>query len=107
MREAITCAEKKRPGGKLVKICLKLRNSEVNGVILTGDFFVEPEEVFEEVLKKLLELSCKLGEVSSSVLKLLESSNIKIYGLTIEDVKEALERAIRQVEGVSGSSALT
>lgn len=103
MEEILACAEKKHPGGKLVKVCIKSTGSRVRGVILTGDFFVEPEESFDDILKKLRELSCELHEADTLVARLLESSGVKIYGLTIEDVRDAVMNAIKRVEEISST----
>lgn len=101
MKEATVCSEKKHPGGKLVKICLNVIDDSVKGVVLTGDFFAEPEEVLEEVVEKLLLLECRLREVKEKVLEILVNSNIRIYGLTLQDFSEALDKAMSEVGKVS------
>lgn len=94
MVERVLCGEKKHVGGKLVKVCLLVQGTRVVGVVLTGDFFVEPEDTFERVLRSLLEVNCELSEVSSVVSTLLVGSGIKLHGITVDDVKEAIELAL-------------
>ncbi|MEM4583293.1 MAG: hypothetical protein QXD50_05480 [Desulfurococcaceae archaeon] len=90
MPSKIICNEKKHPGGKLVKVCVNILDNEVHGVVLTGDFFAEPEEVMEEVIKNLLTLKCNLSELVEKVIEIIERANVKIIGIDKEDVKGAL-----------------
>lgn len=50
------CAEGKRPSGKVVKACIKIRKNLMGSVVLTGDFFVVPVEEFEAALQELTNL---------------------------------------------------
>ncbi|MEM0031087.1 MAG: hypothetical protein QXV54_03695 [Desulfurococcaceae archaeon] len=90
MPSKIICNEKKHPGGKLVKVCVNILDNEVHGVVLTGDFFAEPEEVMEEVIKNLLTLKCNLRELEEKVIEIIERANVKIIGIDKEDIKGAL-----------------
>lgn len=98
MKEPIICSEKKHPGGKLVKVCLVLNNCTVSSISLTGDFFAEPIEKFEDISRSLLNSRKPINEVLEYVIKLIEMSGIKLYGLTVGDIKEALESALGHVK---------
>ncbi|MEM4487811.1 MAG: hypothetical protein QXK88_03285 [Desulfurococcaceae archaeon] len=97
MRVDVICKEKKRAGGKLIKICLKLKNCYVDGVILTGDFFVEPIEEFEEALKTLARSKVPIDELVKYVMVFIQEIGLELCGLTSNDIEEVLENAINEV----------
>ncbi|MEM3948894.1 MAG: hypothetical protein QXM76_04810 [Zestosphaera sp.] len=86
----IACAEVKRPGGKVIKACLKLQGSLVKGAVLTGDFFADPAEGFEEVLQELTKMETPVSKVVEKILELLRGKEVRFYGVTLEDVEEVL-----------------
>lgn len=92
----IVCGEKKRPGGKLVKLCVKVEGDRASGVILTGDFFAEPEEGFEELISSLSALGVQLSDLPRAVEEAVRRSGVKIYGIELEDIAEAIARAVEQ-----------
>ncbi|MEM2025282.1 MAG: hypothetical protein QXW94_03225 [Desulfurococcaceae archaeon] len=96
MKSDIVCNERKRVGGKLIKICLKLDNCNVVGTILTGDFFAEPIEKFEEVSRVLVGSKVSLDGLLKYVIGLIEENNIELCGLTLNDIGEALDNAINE-----------
>ncbi len=98
----IACGEKKHPGGKMVRVCVRATEEGlVEGVLLSGDFFAEPAEEFEKVLEELRGLRVGLGEVVERVLEALRARDVRLYGVTLDDVREALERALEMVKPVS------
>lgn len=92
----IVCGEKKRPGGKLVKLCVKVVGDKANGVLLTGDFFAEPEEGFEELINSLSALEAPLSDLPRVVEESVRRSGVRIYGAEPEDIAEAAARALEQ-----------
>ncbi len=95
---SVLCGEKKHAGGKLVKVCLKTQRDLVKGVFITGDFFVEPEEKFIELTYLLSVLETPIRNVADEVARILEGEKLlRIYGVTIEDVKEAIHTAVRGI----------
>lgn len=97
MSEAsIICDEKKHAGGKIVKACIKIRDDLVKGVMISGDFFVEPAENFEELLKELASMEVKKDEVIALVTESLKKKNVEFSGITVEDVTEVLSKILQQ-----------
>ncbi len=103
MTAKIVCGEKKHPGGKLVKICLRVINNRVKGVLLSGDFFADPEDKAEHLIERLAGLETGLGEVVEKVLGEFDRVAARIYGIDRSDVEEALRRALASLG--SGQSA--
>jgi len=94
MTARIVCGEKKHPGGKLVKICLRVIDGRVRGVLLSGDFFADPEDEAEQLIERLASLEAGLEEVAEEVLGEFSRVAAKIYGIDRDDVEEALKRAL-------------
>ncbi|MEM2021159.1 MAG: hypothetical protein QXP80_02895 [Zestosphaera sp.] len=94
----VLCGEKKHAGGKLVKVCLKIQGDLVKGVFITGDFFVEPEEEFIKLTYLLSVLEAPIHNVADEVTRVLEEGkDVRIYGVTIEDVREAIYTAVTRI----------
>jgi lipoate-protein ligase A len=90
MNHKTICKEKKHPGGKLVKICVNIMGGEVQGVLLTGDFFAEPENAVEDLISSLLNLKCHLFELKEKALGIIRERSVKIIGINEEDIEKAL-----------------
>ena len=94
MKTRVVCGEKKHPGGKLVKICLRVADDRVKGVLLSGDFFADPEDEAERLIERLAGLETSLDEVVEKVLGEFDKVAARIYGIDRGDVEEALRRAL-------------
>jgi len=92
----IVCGEKKHAGGKIVKVCVKIFEDLVKGVVISGDFFVDPAEDFEELLQELAKIEVKREEVTALVSELLKKKKLDFSGITMEDVVEVLSRVLQQ-----------
>ena len=103
MRARIVCGEKKHPGGKLVKICLRVINDRVKGVLLSGDFFADPEDEAERLIERLAGLEAGLEEVAGKVLREFNRVSARIYGIDRSDVEEALRRALASLSSKHGA----
>jgi len=90
----IVCGEKKHPGGKLVRICLRLVGDRVRGVLLSGDFFADPEEEVEKLVERLMRLETSIDEAMEAVLREFRELGAEIYGIEVSDVEEAVRRAL-------------
>ena len=94
MEARIACGEKKHPGGKLVRVCLRIVGDRVRGVLLSGDFFADPEDEAEELIERLTRLETSLDGVREALLRELQGLGARLYGIEASDVIEALERAL-------------
>ncbi|MEM4866871.1 MAG: lipoate protein ligase C-terminal domain-containing protein [Sulfolobales archaeon] len=101
----IVCDEKKRTGGKLVKVCVKIFENLVKGVMISGDFFVEPEEGFEELLQELTKIEVEREEATTVVSELLKKKRLDFSGITVEDIVEVLSRILLKTRKVPPSTS--
>lgn len=92
----VVCAERKRSGGKVIKICLKIRRNLVKSIVLTGDFFVDQAEEFEAALQELASLNTSVEKTTALVMDILQKRGVRFYGITLEDLMEVLNLAMRQ-----------
>lgn len=95
-RVLTVCDEKKRAGGKIVKVCVKLYSDLVKGVMISGDFFVDPAEDFEEVLHELTNIEVEKNEATAIVSELLNKKKLVFSGITIEDIVEVLSNILHK-----------
>lgn len=95
MNYKVICGEKKRPGGKLVKVCLKIHEkNEIQGALITGDFFTNAE-LFDELNEELSKLRIKKEDATNAILNKIKEMKIKIIGINIEEIKKAIEKALQ------------
>ncbi|MFX0097651.1 MAG: lipoate protein ligase C-terminal domain-containing protein [Candidatus Hodarchaeota archaeon] len=47
-------AELKVPGGKLIRADIFVKDGRIGRVVITGDFFLHPEDLLEQLEEKLL-----------------------------------------------------
>ncbi|MCX8198661.1 MAG: hypothetical protein N3E36_01360 [Sulfolobales archaeon] len=92
------CEEKKHLGGKMVKVCIKAGENNVKGIIITGDFFAEPEEKFDEIIRKLIDLEAGLDDALTNTMNIFRNENIKLYGISLEDIEDVVKRAITRLK---------
>ena len=105
MAARIVCGEKKHPGGKLVRICLRIAGGMVRGVLLSGDFFADPEDEAEKLIERLAVLETSPDKVAEKVLEELDRAQARIYGIDKSDVEEALKRALASLQPRAGDKA--
>lgn len=85
--------ERKVRGGKLFRIRVHFENDVASRVVLTGDFFLEPDEGIDELEKALLRAYSSPDRGSAT--KVIEdaSSGLAITGFSPCDLVGALEEA--------------
>ena len=83
----------KVPGGKLIRVRGMVSEGRISEIVITGDFFLHPEERIEELEASLrgvpLERSA-VAEVVESVLK-----DAEMVGASPEDLVEVIMRISR------------
>jgi lipoate-protein ligase A len=86
-------AQYKVEGGKIIKVKLKLEDDKIKEVKITGDFFLHPEELIEE-LEKMLERSELNEEVLADYIKIFIIKNKAVLlGVTPEDFAKCIMMA--------------
>ena len=87
-------AELKVPGGKLLRAFTTLREGRIEEVRITGDFFMHPEEVLEELERRLRGTPAERGAVRGVVEEFFRSSAPTVLGADPEHFIEVVLRSI-------------
>jgi hypothetical protein len=88
-------AEYKIPGGKLLVVDLRVEQSRLRDVRLSGDFFLEPPETLEAIDAALEGLSADVtaGQIEQAARSAL-GPEVMMYGITTEGIAEVIRRAL-------------
>ncbi|MEM1514576.1 MAG: lipoate protein ligase C-terminal domain-containing protein [Candidatus Bathyarchaeia archaeon] len=86
-------AEHKAEGGKLIKVQMNVENNRISFIKITGDFFMHPEEMIEE-LEKIL-VGCVVDEkaVAETIRRFIEEREVTLLGASPEDFAKCIVRA--------------
>ncbi len=89
------CA-KKVPGGKLLKVHVFFKHSNIEWVQLSGDFFLHPEETISAIEKALenVPLPATANYIASKIEHVLKENNAQLVGATPKDIAEAILEAM-------------
>ncbi len=80
---------------KLVRVSVIYRD-KIESVEISGDFFVHPEEGLAFIEQALVGINVSdLNEVSSIVSSIINSNNIRLVGITPQNIEDAIKEAIR------------
>jgi len=76
----------KIPDGKLLKISLDYndKNKKILGLLITGDFFVYPEEAIEILEKKLIDTTLNEKILKDKINNVIRENKIEFIGLNAE-----------------------
>lgn len=88
-------AERKVPGGKMVRVRARYDANTVQDLELTGDFFVDPEDGLDELTAALEGRSIEDRDALRSALDEVDS---RLVGVSNEDIVEALQEAVQGEE---------
>ncbi|MBN2229672.1 MAG: biotin--protein ligase [Candidatus Thorarchaeota archaeon] len=84
----------KVPAGKLIKVKVLLESNRISEVIITGDFFLHPEEGLHEIEQSLKGSSFEIPEMAARIRKALESIDGQLIGVSPEDFALTIRNAI-------------
>ncbi|MEO3993693.1 MAG: lipoate protein ligase C-terminal domain-containing protein [Desulfurococcaceae archaeon TW002] len=88
----ITCSTTKRlSGGKTIKVDLEVTNEIIKNIVISGDFFLYPEEYIHIIESELREK--KVSEVHKILNKFKNS--VEIVSASIEEFAEAIIETYR------------
>ena len=76
----------KIPDGKLLKISLDYndKNEKILGLLITGDFFIYPEEAIEILEKKLVNTTLNEKILIDKINNVIRENKIEFIGLNVE-----------------------
>lgn len=89
-------AQRKVPGGKLVKVWIKAKRGRIQDVRITGDFFLHPEEVILDLERCLtgVEVREELDSLERKIDRVLKEKKAEFIGVETRDVALALKEAL-------------
>ena len=86
-------AEYKIAGGKLVRVQLVTKVGEIEEIRITGDFFLHPEELIEELEKTLVGQPLSETDLAEFIRKFLKAREATLFGVSPEDFARCIMRA--------------
>ncbi len=85
--------EYKVEGGKLVKVRLRKIGKAIEKIKITGDFFLHPEELIEELERRLEGRLLDEEDLADHIKDLLEKNEAVILGASPEDFARCIMMA--------------
>ena len=85
-------AQRKVPGGKLVRVDAVCGQHLLSGIRISGDFFVHPEEALAGIERDLEALGLNGGEadLEMRVLSIVSANGAQLIGFGAKDVADLL-----------------
>jgi lipoate-protein ligase A len=75
---------------KLIRITLETVNGRISDILISGDFFYEPEDTLGELEEELKGTKIRKKILTSKIEEFFEKNNIKLAGVTAKDFVEAI-----------------
>ena len=86
-------AEYKVEGGKLVKVQLKKRGDTIGEIKIAGDFFLHPEELIEEMERRLEGRLLDEVDLAECIKAVVEENEAVMLGASAEDFARCIMMA--------------
>ncbi len=94
--------EYKTPGGKLVLVDFVVEDARLREVVVSGDFFLYPDEALAEITGALEGLDVELAEVEiAERIRMAMSRDAELLGTSPEAIAAAVRRALAAERGAS------
>jgi len=77
-------------GGKLIKIQLREEADKIQEIKITGDFFLHPEELIEELEEVLVGKPMKEQDLAESIRSLMQKRGATLLGASPEDFAKCI-----------------
>ncbi len=86
---------RKIPAGKLVRMDITY-TKQIDELIITGDFFLHPEEALDSIVSELKKASLPLqpAMVLTRLEKMLDGMDAQLIGVSPEDLVSILDEAL-------------
>ena len=87
--------EYKVPGGKLLRVKLKVEDEKITFLQLTGDFFMEPETDLEELEVRLVGSKAEPVLIEATVKSFFSGRKTMIVGVSPSDFAYIINQALK------------
>lgn len=92
-RAEVGKAQYKVEGGKLIKVQLRNEAEKIEYVKITGDFFLHPEELIDELEKTLEGSEINEGVIAGQIKAFIKKHKAVLLGATPEDFAKCIVMA--------------
>jgi lipoate-protein ligase A len=79
---------------KMIRVTAELVSGKINDIMLSGDFFMIPENALPELEKQLVGVQLSYDEILRKVSKFYEEFKVQVPGVEPEDFAEAITKAL-------------
>lgn len=86
-------AEYKVKGGKLIKVELRKKDGKIDFIKITGDFFMHPEELIEDLERTLIGCSLNEAEIAETIKNFIKKHEVSLLGAAPEDFAKCIIKA--------------
>ena len=86
-------AEYKVAGGKLIRVQLVKKGSRIEKLRITGDFFLHPEELIEDLEKALVGCALNISDLDEFIGAFVEKRGATLLGASPEDFAKCIAMA--------------
>lgn len=100
MTKKVVKAELKVPNGKLIRVSLSVKEGKLSKVVITGDFFMHPEEVIELLEMKLNGVSADRKSITKAITNFFKEGEVKILGASPEDFVQVIMGALKSTSKI-------
>jgi lipoate-protein ligase A len=97
--DSMAHGEYKTPGGKLVQVDFSMENGRIQQPVISGDFFLYPDEALEPITAALDGLATTLDEEAiATAVRLAIPAGADLVGTSPEGIAIAVRRAVASTE---------
>ncbi len=84
------------PGGKTIRVCIEWEDGLLKNVVFTGDFFMQPDYLIDELGESLSGVRISRDEIIKAISEFFKKhQDIWIYGAKPEDFAKAVLKALK------------
>ena len=82
--------------GKVVKVEIEC-NELIRNIRITGDFFIHPEDILDEIEKSIigLERSASIETITSNIRKRIADRDVQMIGISPESIALLINEALK------------
>jgi len=93
----IAHSSRKVKEGKIVKVEVELDFDVIKKLRITGDFFLHPEEVLDDIEKSMVDLKkdVSFDTIALKIRNIVKDYNTQMIGISPESIAEVLREALK------------
>ena len=80
----------KVPNGKMVRLEMEYDQERINDIIISGDFFMHPEDAIDLIEQALTGIEIEEGKIKEAINKVAEEQGINFFGIDADSLTRAI-----------------